>query len=246
MLELKQLSRSFGAHKAVRDVSFALKAGDIVGLLGPNGAGKSTTMRMVCGVLEPDSGDAHILGHSITSDRREAQRLLGYLPEGAPLYPDMTVVEFLGFLSDVRQLGRRERKSAIERVIADARIASVARQQIGTLSKGYRRRVGLAGAILHDPPVLVLDEPTDGLDPIQKRTVRSLIARMAPEKAIVISTHTLEEVPAMCNRTVVIDKGLVIADETPAAFAARGGGSLEAAFMTLVAGAATDSAVDPA
>lgn len=236
MLELDALSKTFNDTAAVDGLSFTLEKGEVLGFLGPNGAGKSTTMRMIAGVLDADSGDARILGHSITTQRQEAQRSLGFLPEGAPLYRDMTPTSFLRFMAQAHGLCRTETTLAIERVIADARIASVANQPIATLSKGYRRRVGLAGAILHDPPVLLLDEPTDGLDPIQKRAVRALIARMAPEKAILISTHTLEEVPAMCSRVIVVDKGRVVADQTPDALAASRPGGLEEAFITLATG----------
>lgn len=234
MLEIDALAKSFDDHIAVRDVTFKLTKGEVLGFLGPNGAGKSTTMRMISGVLEPDKGDARIIGHSIVSARREAQRHIGYLPEGAPLYRDMTPISFLQFMARAHGLGRTEQKQAIERVIADARIANVAGRRISTLSKGYKRRVGLAGAILHDPPVLLLDEPTDGLDPLQKRAVRSLIARMATEKAILISTHTLEEVPAMCSRVILVDKGAIVADDTPGALSQRYAGGLEDAFISLI------------
>lgn len=233
MLDLDALAKSFDGHKAVAGLTFTLQKGEVLGFLGQNGAGKSTTMRMIAGVLEPDTGDARITGLSITEERREAQRQIGFLPEGAPLYRDMTPTTFLRFMADAHGLNRADRKNAIERVIADARIGSVATLPISTLSKGYRRRVGLAGAILHDPPVLLLDEPTDGLDPIQKRAVRALIARMAPEKAIVISTHTLEEVPAMCTRVIVIDHGSIVADDTPEHLAKSRPGGLEEAFMRL-------------
>ncbi|MEO1642430.1 MAG: ABC transporter ATP-binding protein [Pseudomonadota bacterium] len=233
MLALNGLEKSFAGHKAVQGLSFSISKGEVVGFLGQNGAGKSTTMRMVSGVLEPDAGYAEITGASITTQRREAQAALGYLPEGAPLYRDMTPLQFLRFLADAHGLTRVERKTAVERVIADARIAEVAGKPIGTLSKGYRRRVGLAGAILHDPPVLLLDEPTDGLDPIQKRAVRALITRMAEDKAIMISTHTLEEVPAMCSRVIIIDHGSVVADDTPEALSGGTADGLEAAFMNL-------------
>ncbi len=235
MLDLQNLRKAFGDHIAVSDLSFTLEKGEVLGFLGQNGAGKSTTMRMVAGVLEPDAGDALIKGHSIVSDRREAQSLIGYLPEGAPLYRDMTPLSFLRFMADAHGLSRADRAAAVDRVIADARIANVAGKQIAALSKGYRRRVGLAAALIHDPPILLLDEPTDGLDPIQKRAVRALVARMAPEKAIVISTHTLDEVPAMCSRVIVIDQGQVVADDTPAALAEQPGG-LEAAFISLANG----------
>lgn len=233
MLELKHLVKRFGSHVAVDDVSFSLEKGEVLGFLGPNGAGKSTTMRMVAGVIEPDQGDIHIAGHSIIKTPREAQRRLGFLPEGAPLYADMTPLEFLGFMATAHALDKAERKRSIDRVIADARIANVANRRIVTLSKGYRRRVGLAGALLNDPDVLVLDEPTDGLDPIQKQAVRALIARMAPEKAILISTHTLEEVPAMCNRAIIIERGRVVADGTPQSLAEQAQGGLEEMFIKL-------------
>ena len=234
MLDIRNLEKSFGAKRAVQGVSFTLDKGTVLGFLGPNGAGKSTTMRMIAGVLEPDSGDALIDGKSIVSDRRTAQAALGYLPEGAPLYEDMTPPEFLSFMAAARKIDRAKRKDAVERAIADARITTVAGQRIGSLSKGYRRRVGLAGAILHDPPVLLLDEPTDGLDSNQKRAVRALIARMAPTKAILISTHTLTEVPAMCTRAIIVDRGRVVADGTPAELTEKSDdGSLESAFMRL-------------
>lgn len=234
MLELKQLSKSFGGRTAVDSMSFGLTKGEVLGFLGQNGAGKSTTMRMAAGVIEPDSGDVVVSGHSIVSNRREAQRRLGFLPEGAPLYPDMTPLDFLNFLCAAHRISRKDCRSAVERVIADARIGDVISKRISTLSKGYRRRVGLAGALIHDPDVLILDEPTDGLDPIQKRAVRALIARMAKDKAIVISTHTLEEVPAMCNRVIIIDQGKLIADGSPEDMAKRREGGLEEAFIDLV------------
>ncbi|RIJ24295.1 ABC transporter ATP-binding protein [Henriciella barbarensis] len=234
MLELKQLSKSFAGRTAVDSMSFSLVKGEVLGFLGQNGAGKSTTMRMAAGVIEPDSGDVIVSGHSIVSNRREAQRRLGFLPEGAPLYPDMTPLDFLNFLCAAHRISRKDCRSAVERVIADARIGDVMSKRVSTLSKGYRRRVGLAGALIHDPDVLILDEPTDGLDPIQKRAVRALISRMAKDKAIVISTHTLEEVPAMCSRVIIIDQGKLIADSSPEEMAKRREGGLEEAFIDLV------------
>ncbi|MEO0466787.1 MAG: ATP-binding cassette domain-containing protein [Pseudomonadota bacterium] len=240
MLSLRALSKSFAGKLAVDKLSLEAAPGDVVGFLGPNGAGKSTTMRMVAGVLLPDSGDAEICGHSIIEDRVKAQASLGYLPEGAPLYLDMTPPEFLMFLARARNLPKAERGDRIDKAIADARIANVANKPIGALSKGYRRRVGLAGAILHDPPVLILDEPTDGLDPNQKRAVRALIARMASEKTILISTHTLEEVPAMCSRVVIVDRGRMVTDSTPGALSE--GTSLEEAFRNLTDQTEADAA----
>lgn len=234
MLELVGLTKSFGGVCAVDHVSLTLKKGEVLGFLGPNGAGKSTTIRMISGVLAPDSGDALIAGHSIITARRAAQSALGYLPEGAPLYNEMTPHTFLRFLAQSRGLASRDAGAAVERVTADARIGAVSDKRIGDLSKGFRRRVGLAGAILTDPPVLLLDEPTDGLDPNQKRAVRALIARMAPEKAILITTHTLEEVPAMCSRVVIVDEGRIVADDTPDALAASAPeGGLERVFTDL-------------
>ncbi|MEM7328708.1 MAG: ABC transporter ATP-binding protein [Pseudomonadota bacterium] len=233
MLDLQNLRKAFDDQVAVADLSFSLAKGEVLGFLGQNGAGKSTTMRMVAGVLEPDAGDAIVNGQSIINQRRTAQTQIGYLPEGAPLYRDMTPITFLRFMADAHGLSKSTRKNAIERVIADARIASVSGKPIAALSKGYRRRVGLAAALIHDPPVLLLDEPTDGLDPVQKRAVRALVARMAPEKAIVISTHTLDEVPAMCSRVIVIDQGQVVADDTPEALAGSKPGGLEEAFISL-------------
>ncbi|MEM7661411.1 MAG: ABC transporter ATP-binding protein [Pseudomonadota bacterium] len=234
MLELKGLVRRFGAVTAVDNISLSLNQGEVLGFLGPNAAGKSTTLRMIAGVLAPSEGDAFINGYSITKERHAAQASLGYLPEGAPLYDEMTPPEFLRFIGRARGMERSERESAIERVTADARISAVSGKRIGDLSKGYRRRVGLAGAILTDPPVLLLDEPTDGLDPNQKRAVRALITRMAPEKAILITTHTLEEVPAMCTRAIIADKGRILADDAPDALAASvPEGGLERVFMDL-------------
>lgn len=236
MLDIQDLGKSFGPKRAVDGVSFTLEKGTVLGFLGPNGAGKSTTMRMISGVLEPDQGDALIDGESIVTNRRGAQRKLGYLPEGAPLYNEMTPPQFLDFMATARQISRSERREAVDRAIADARISNVCHQRIGSLSKGYRRRVGLAAAILHDPPVLLLDEPTDGLDPNQKRAVRALISRMAPTKAILISTHTLTEVPAMCTRAIVVDQGRVVADETPEGLLKiSDDGTLEGAFTRLTA-----------
>lgn len=235
MLELAGLTKSFGNTRAVDKISLTLNKGDVLGFLGPNGAGKSTTIRMIAGVLAPDEGDALINGHSITHHRRAAQSALGYLPEGAPLYDEMTPPNFLQFLGRARGLSKQDCRDAVERVTADARIGAVTGKRIGDLSKGFRRRVGLAGAILTDPPVLLLDEPTDGLDPNQKRAVRALIARMAVEKAILITTHTLEEVPAMCSRVAIIDQGRIVADDTPEALAASAAdnGGLERVFTDL-------------
>jgi ABC-2 type transport system ATP-binding protein len=233
-LKVDALSKSFGARLAVHTVSLAVNVGETVAFLGPNGAGKSTTLRMIAGFLEPDAGDAFINGASILSDRTRAQLSLGYLAEGAPLYFDLSVRDFLGFLARTHGLTTAAAREAIARAAADAAITEVISRPIETLSKGYRRRVALAGAIVHDPPVLILDEPTDGLDPNQKIAMRALIARMAATKAILISTHQLDEVEAMCSRAVVIDRGNIVADGTPADIAKRAAsGKLEDAFHAL-------------
>jgi ABC-2 type transport system ATP-binding protein len=234
VLKVESLSRSFSWRQAVRDVTFGVAKGETVAFLGPNGAGKSTTLRMIAGYLEPDAGDAFIDGASILTQRTRAQLSLGYLAEGAPLYLDLLVKDFLAFLARMHGLNRSAASEAIARVAEDAAIADVLARPIETLSKGYRRRVALAGAIVHDPPVLILDEPTDGLDPNQKIAMRSLIARMSAGKAILISTHQLDEVEAMCSRAVLIDRGEIRADASPSELAARApSGKLEDAFHAL-------------
>ena len=207
MLRIRDLTKRFGALTAVDDISLAVDRGEVLGFLGPNGAGKSTTMKMVTGFLPPTSGTAEVCGFDVTRDPIEVKRRVGYLPEGAPLYEDMTPAAFLNFVSEVRGIPAAERAAAIERAAGLIHIGEVMLQPIGTLSKGYKRRVGLAQAIVHDPEVLILDEPTDGLDPNQKHEVRELIAKMAEDKAIVISTHLLEEVEAVCTRAVIISRG---------------------------------------
>jgi ABC-2 type transport system ATP-binding protein len=234
MLVVEDLKKRFGALEAVRGVSFTLARGEVLGFLGPNGAGKTTTMRMIAGYLEPDGGRAVIDGSDITEARLAAQAKLGYLPEGAPAYPDMTPQAFLGYVARARGHDAGKARE-LARLAADlVELAGAARRPIETLSKGYKRRVGLAAALLHDPPVLILDEPTDGLDPNQKHAVRSLIRRLAPDKAIIVSTHILEEVDAVCTRAMVIDQGLVKVDDTPAGLAARHpSGRLDALFRAL-------------
>jgi ABC-2 type transport system ATP-binding protein len=234
MLVVEDLKKRFGALEAVRGVSFTLARGEVLGFLGPNGAGKTTTMRMIAGYLEPDAGRAVISGSDVTEARLAAQAKLGYLPEGAPAYPEMTPAAFLHFIAAVRGAdGGRAREQAA-RAADLVELGSAARRPIETLSKGFKRRVGLAAALLHDPPVLILDEPTDGLDPNQKHAVRTLIRRLAPEKAIIVSTHILEEVDAVCSRAMIIDQGQVKADDTPAGLAARHpSGRLDALFRAL-------------
>ncbi len=221
LIEAKGLTKRFGRFTAVDNVSLSVLRGEVLGFLGPNGAGKTTTMKMLTGFLTPAAGRAAIAGHDIQQEPLAAKRRFGYLPEGAPLYEDMTVEAFLAFIAEVRALSGHARRRALERAIDAVGLAPVLARRIETLSKGYRRRVGIAQAILHDPDVLILDEPTDGLDPNQKHDMRTLITEMAPRKAILISTHLLEEVEAICTRAVIIDRGRIVADGTPAALRAR-------------------------
>jgi ABC-2 type transport system ATP-binding protein len=216
MLEIQGLTKQFGQFTAVDDISFSVASGEVLGFLGPNGSGKSTTMKMVTGFLSPTSGTAIVCGKDVTRDPIAVKRHIGYLPEGSPLYEDMTPAGLLSFVADVRGLSRADRRNGIDNAVSKLQLDEVFNQQIGTLSKGFKRRVGLAQAILHDPDVLILDEPTDGLDPNQKHHVRQLIAEMSKDKAIVISTHVLEEVDAVCGRAIVIARGRMVADGTPA------------------------------
>ncbi len=221
MLEIEGLTKRFGTLTAVDDVSFSVDRGEVLGFLGPNGAGKTTAMRMVTGYLAPTAGRAVVCGFDVTRDPIEVKKRIGYLPEGAPLYEDMTPLELLSFVAEVRGLEGPERRQAIARAADRINIKSVLHQSIGTLSKGYKRRVGIAQAILHNPEVLILDEPTDGLDPNQKHEVRKLINDMAKDKAIVISTHLLEEVEMVCTRAIIIAEGRIVADGTPEELEAR-------------------------
>ena len=214
LVETEDLRKTFETIKAVDGISLKVEPGEILGFLGPNGAGKSTTMKMITGFIEPDSGRSLIGGIDMARQPKAAKRLIGYLPEGAPAYGDMTPLKFLQFVGRIRGLGGRSLSERIDAAVAKTGLETVVGQTIDTLSKGFKRRVGLAQAILHDPDVLILDEPTDGLDPNQKHHVRELIKGMASEKAIVISTHILEEVEAVCTRAVVIDKGCIVADGT--------------------------------
>ena len=216
MLKVENLQKRFGRLEAVKGISFTVSKGEVLGFLGPNGAGKSTTMRMITGFLPPTAGTASICGHDIISDPVEAKKCLGYLPEAAPSYRAMTVEDYLQFIASVRGYHGAEARERVEAAIEKARLQPVAHKTIETLSKGYRQRACFAQAILHDPPVLIMDEPTDGLDPNQKFTVREMIREMAAEKAIVISTHILEEVDAVCTRAIVIADGEIRADGTPA------------------------------
>jgi ABC-2 type transport system ATP-binding protein len=218
----------------VAGLCLTVRPGEVLGFLGPNGAGKTTTMKMVTGFLAPDAGSARICGHDIVSDTIAAQKKIGYLPEGAPAYGEMTPREFLGFIAGVRGLRGDAAEQACTLAAARTALETVMDRPIETLSKGFRRRVGLAQAILHDPEVLILDEPTDGLDPNQKHAVRELIRAISPAKTIVISTHLLEEVEAICTRAVIIERGHLVADGTPAELMAKApNGRLDDLFRTL-------------
>jgi ABC-2 type transport system ATP-binding protein len=221
MLEISHLSKKFGPLVAVDDVSFAVPEGEVLGFLGPNGAGKSTTMKMITGFLAPSAGTAVICGHDILREPLRAKRRIGYLPEGAPAYPDMTAAAFLGFIAHIRGFHGGTARRRVAEIAELINIVPVLQQPIETLSKGYRRRVGVAQALLHDPAVLILDEPTDGLDPNQKHEMRAIIRTMRAKKVIIISTHLLEEVEAVCSRAMIISQGRVLADATPAELAAR-------------------------
>lgn len=215
MIELKQLTKRFAQHTVVDGLSFQVAPGEVLGFLGPNGAGKSTTMKMLTGFLAPTSGTASVFGADICRQTLQVQRLIGYLPEGAPCYGDMTVRGFLDFIAEVRGFRGAQKLQRVAAVLGQLELEPVQRQNIDTLSKGFKRRVGLAQAILHDPQVLILDEPTDGLDPNQKHQVRQLIKSLAQDKIVIISTHILEEVSAVCTRALVIAHGKLVADGTP-------------------------------
>jgi ABC-2 type transport system ATP-binding protein len=221
MIETRGLSRRFGPILAVDNVSFTVRRGEVLGFLGPNGAGKSTTMKMITGFLAPSSGTAVVCGADILAEPIAAKRQIGYLPEGASAYPDMTPRAFLRFIAEIRGFKGAAAKDRIDLAVTRTALVGVMDQPIDTLSKGFKRRVGLAQALLHDPAVLILDEPTDGLDPNQKHEVRALIRNLAPDKAIVISTHLLEEVDAVCSRAVIIAMGRLLADAKPIELAAR-------------------------
>lgn len=238
MIEVKGLVKTYGEKRAVDGVSFTVRPGDILGFLGPNGAGKSTTMKMITGFLRPDSGTATVAGIDVTKDPVAVKARVGYLPESAPAYGEMTVREFLDFIAEVRGYrSAAKRRERVELAIARTHLGPVRAQAIETLSKGYKQRVGFAQALLHEPPCLVLDEPTDGLDPNQKNEVRALIKTMSAERAVILSTHILEEVEAICTRIILISQGKVVVDETPDAFRARKPGArLDAIFRELTKG----------
>ena len=215
MIKVQNLAKVFGTKRAVDDISFSINRGEVLGFLGPNGAGKSTTMRMITGFLPPSAGSVTVGGFDIVEHPIEAKRLIGYLPENAPAYTDMTVYGFLNFTAELRGLRGEARKKAVFRAVEMCFLEGVLHQSVETLSKGYRHRTCFAQAIIHDPDILVMDEPTDGLDPNQKHEVRTLIRRMGEKKAIIFSTHILEEVDAACTRAIIIDRGKIVANGTP-------------------------------
>ncbi|MHC4426542.1 MAG: ABC transporter ATP-binding protein [Planctomycetota bacterium] len=233
MIEVKELRRSFGPVIAVDGISFDVEKGEVLGLLGPNGAGKTTAMRILACFLRPDSGTATVCGHDILQNPVRVRKSIGYLAENVPAYNEMTVGGFLNFICDAREIRGKARKAALDRIVPICSIGSVYHQTIETLSKGYKRRVGLAQALIHDPDVLILDEPTDGLDPNQKHEVRKLINKMAKNKCIIISTHILEEVEAVCSRTIIIAKGRILVDSTPKQLKEEHQCSLDAVFRRI-------------
>lgn len=238
MISIKGLRRNFGPVVAVDGVSFDVQKGEVLGFLGPNGAGKSTVMRMLACFLRPDSGTATVCGYDILKNPLEVRKSIGYLAENVPAYNEMTVGSFLNFICDARQISGSDRKKALDRVVPMCAIDSVYHQSIETLSKGYRRRVGLAQALIHDPQVLILDEPTDGLDPNQKHEVRRLISKMAKDKCIIVSTHILEEVEAICDRTIIIARGKILVDSTPEKLRREYNCSLDEVFRRITKGKA--------
>jgi ABC-2 type transport system ATP-binding protein len=236
MIKTEHLSKRYNGLTAVDDVSFEVRPGEVLGFLGPNGAGKTTTMRMLAGFVRPTAGRASICGHDVEADSLKAKAALGYLPEGAPTYGEMSVRRFLDFIADLRNLKGAQRRERLDHVIGRLQLEGVLEQSVETLSKGFRRRVGLAQAIVHDPPVMILDEPTDGLDPNQKHEVRTLINQMSKDKIVVISTHILEEVDAVCTRAVIIARGRIVADDTPQGLKSRAPtGRLDDVFRSITA-----------
>ncbi|MCK5851102.1 MAG: ATP-binding cassette domain-containing protein [Kiritimatiellae bacterium] len=234
MIKVNNLHKLYGRIKAVNGISFKIEKGEVLGFLGPNGAGKTTTMRMITGFLPPTSGSVTVCGHDVTKNPVAAKTVIGYLPENAPTYASMTVTSFLLFVADLRGFQRKTRKSQVDATIEQCRLEKVRHQTISTLSKGYKQRVCFAQAVLHDPQVLVMDEPTDGLDPNQKHLVRKMIKGMAKEKAIIISTHILEEVEALCTRAIIINNGTIVANGTPEELKAKSpSGRLDDVFRML-------------
>jgi ABC-2 type transport system ATP-binding protein len=239
VIEANGLSKRYGELVAVNDVSFSVQPGEVVGFLGPNGAGKTTTMRILTGFLPPTDGSAAIDGHDIFSDPLAARRAIGYLPESPPVYPEMSVESYLVYVAKLKDVPRAQRRAAVDRALERCGLADVRRRVIGALSKGYRQRVGLAQAIVHDPPVMILDEPTVGLDPIQIREIRSLIRELAgtregKARTVILSTHILTEVEAICQRVIIMHRGRKALD-APLADLQKGGASLEEIFARTTA-----------
>jgi len=236
VIKVKALRKTFGNIVAVDSVSFEVNKGDVLGFIGPNGAGKTTTMRMLSCLIRPDSGTAIVNGYDIDCNSLQVRQSLGYLPEQTPLYEEMTVFSFLKFIGEIKNVARREIEKEVMRVVEVCSLADVCYQTIETLSKGYKKRVGLAQALISDPPVLILDEPTDGLDPNQKRDVRAMIRSMAENKAIIVSTHILEELEPLCNRSVIICRGKIVCDLTPEAMKEQGSGDIGDFFEAITRG----------
>lgn len=239
MISVQNLRHYFGPVKAVDGISFDVAKGQVLGFIGPNGAGKSTAMKMLTCFLPPDDGTATICGYDISRQPVQVRGSLGYLPENAPAYGEMTVDSFLKFICNARSIPRGKQKEAIGRVVEFCALSSVRHQSIETLSKGYKRRVGLAQALIHDPQVLILDEPTDGLDPNQKHEIRQLLKKMAPKKCIIISTHILEEVEAVCDRVIIIADGKIKVDSTPEKLKSQYNCSLDEIFRKITKPAKT-------
>lgn len=237
MLKVREITKRFGNIEAVRGISFNVEKGEILGFLGPNGAGKSTTMRMITGFIPPTSGTALICGNDITVDPVAAKKSIGYLPENAPVYGEMTTRSFLEFIAGIRGFSGKAKRERVNQTVEQCRLEKVVNQTIDTLSKGYRQRVCFAQAFIHDPPVLIMDEPTDGLDPNQKFLVRNMIKEMSGKKVIVISTHILEEVEAVCSRAIIISNGMIVANDSPEELKAKSDtGRLEDIFRQLTLG----------
>lgn len=215
MIEIKQLSKSYGQIQALKDINLHLKRGERISLLGPNGAGKSTLMRIISGYIQASEGDVFIEGHNIISEEKEAQKYLGYVPESCPLYLDMTVYEYLSYIANLWQINNIDFEQSIQIILKNLHLKDVLNRKIETLSKGYRHRVGIAGALVHNPQILMLDEPTEGLDPNQKRQIHQFIREYGKNKLVIISTHIMEEVEAMTDRVILINKGKVVADMSP-------------------------------
>lgn len=237
MIEINQLTKNYGPIKAVDDISFKVEKGEVLGFLGPNGAGKSTTMKVITGFIEPSHGEVKVCEIDISNSPKLVQSKIGYVPENAPLYEDMMVKEFLEFISEMRGIKKEEVNSRIEEIIELCALSSVKNRPIETLSKGYKRRVSLAQALLHDPEVLILDEPTDGLDPNQKHDVRNLIKKLSKDKCIILSTHILEEVQSVCSRAIIIAKGKKLFDGTPEELKSKSeNGKLDDVFRAMTTG----------